>query len=97
MISIGILCLIYLVCSLRTNVCYVIVFFTLVNAFGLMAAYFFYVREGNLATSAKLLVVRPTKFLLLSLLAAVDIPFQLPVGDLSEIVTYSKRNKGKAS
>jgi succinate-acetate transporter protein len=53
MISMGILCLIYLICSLRTNIVFFLIFFTLVPAFGLLAGTFLNVAQGNAAVAAK--------------------------------------------
>jgi succinate-acetate transporter protein len=53
MLSMGILCLVYLVCSLRTNLVFFMIFFTLVPAFGLLTATFLHTAKGNAAIAAK--------------------------------------------
>ncbi|KAI4167200.1 MAG: hypothetical protein LQ348_007704 [Seirophora lacunosa] len=65
LIFMGLICLVFLLCSLRTNVVFVTIFFTLVCAFGCLAgAYFnlalYHQNEANLAaatTAARCLVV----------------------------------------
>ena len=54
MIFMGVLCLIYLVCALRTNIVFVVVFFTLVIAFGLLAAVHFLTASGDIEAANKL-------------------------------------------
>ncbi|EXJ72442.1 uncharacterized protein A1O5_04946 [Cladophialophora psammophila CBS 110553] len=96
MIYMGALCFIYLVCALRTNICFVLIFLSLVPAFGLMAAVYWKLAEGNAAVSLKcqhaasglLFAVCLLGWYLLTaqLLAAVDFPLNVPVGDLSHLV-----------
>jgi len=88
MISMAILCLIYLVCSIRTNLVFFLIFFTLVPAFGLLAATFFMNAKGNLATAAKteeaagaftfVTCILGWYILMAIMLASVDFPFDLP-------------------
>lgn len=92
----GVLCLVYLVCSLRTNIAFVIIFFTLVLAFGLLTGTYFYNAQGKTALAGRLLVaagacafvtcVSGWWIFLGLMLAAVDFPIQLPVGDLSRFI-----------
>jgi len=112
LIFMGVLCLVYLVCSLRTNVVFVIIFFTLVVAFGLLAgAYFQLALAAQGSASAAALAVRLTvaagAFAFVTsmagwwiffaiMLAALDFPFQIPVGDLSTMIKgASQRMKEK--
>lgn len=63
----GIITLIFLVCSLRTNIAFVILFFSLVLAFELLAAAFFLNADnitGNASTSSKLVVVSRTRLII---------------------------------
>lgn len=56
----GVMCLIYLVASLRTNVCFVFIFFTLVMCFGMLTAAYWYLAEdyvGNAALATRYIVV----------------------------------------
>jgi succinate-acetate transporter protein len=65
----GLLCLVYLICSLRTNIAFVIIFLSLVVAFSLLAATYFLSALGDATTAGRTLVVRfpptrlPTPFL----------------------------------
>ena len=43
----GLLCLIYLIASLRTNLIFVTIFFTLVIAFSLLAAAYWYTAKAT--------------------------------------------------
>lgn len=62
---VGLLCLIYMICSLRTNICFFIIFLTLVLAFGLLAGAYFNLalayknptNTGAAAAAKKLVVV----------------------------------------
>ena len=53
----GVLCLVFLICSLRTNIVYVVVFATLVAAFGLLTGEHFQLAVGNTDLAASLQVV----------------------------------------
>lgn len=56
----GLICLIFLVCSLRTNICFFVIFLTLVIAFGLLTgAYLANAADfaGNASFAKKLVVV----------------------------------------
>lgn len=96
MISMGILCLIYLVCSMRTNLVFFLIFFTLVPAFGLLAGTFLNLAEGNTTTAAKcqeaagafafVTCILGWYIFFAIMLAAVDFPFSLPIVDLSGLV-----------
>jgi succinate-acetate transporter protein len=88
MICMGILCLIYLVCSIRTNLVFFLIFFTLVPAFGLLAGTFMHAAQGNLAISAKcqeaagafafVTCLCGWYILFAIMLASVDFPLDLP-------------------
>ncbi len=57
----GALCLVFLICALRTNICFVFIFITLLLAFiFLTAAYWLLAMDitGNANTANKLIVVR---------------------------------------
>ena len=53
----GLLCLIYLVAALRTNVVFVVIFATLVVAFGLLAGAYWQLAQANDAMGGQLIVV----------------------------------------
>ncbi|KND94246.1 Protein alcS [Tolypocladium ophioglossoides CBS 100239] len=93
------ICVIFLICSLRTNVCFFIMFLTLVIALSLITGAFLANAAdytGNAAYSKKLLVGAGATIFVTCwvgwylffaiLLATVDFPIQLPIGDLSTIV-----------
>ena len=88
MICMGILCLIYLICSIRTNLIFFLIFFTLVPAFGLLAGAFLNLANGQAAVAAKcqeaagafafVTCLLGWYILLAIMLASVDFPFDLP-------------------
>ncbi|KAI1322439.1 GPR1/FUN34/YaaH-class plasma membrane protein [Xylariaceae sp. FL0255] len=95
-LSMGLLCIVFLVCSIRTNLAFVLVFFSLVLVFSLITGAYFALAENYVANAAfagRLLVASGAFsfvataagwWILLSLmLASVDMPFALPLGDLS--------------
>ncbi|RHZ61828.1 putative plasma membrane ammonium transporter (Ato3) [Aspergillus thermomutatus] len=91
-----VLTFIYLICSIRTNVCLFSALFLLVITFGLFAGTFFSVSAGNLQLAEKLQVAGgafnfalciPIWWIFITqILEAVDFPISLPVGDLSTLV-----------
>jgi succinate-acetate transporter protein len=82
------MCLVYLVCSLRTNVCFFMIFFTLVLAFACLAGSYWQAVNGNAAMSHKLQVAGgafgfcTTIFgwwiFIAIMLASLDFPFSVP-------------------
>ncbi|CEJ89895.1 hypothetical protein VHEMI05711 [[Torrubiella] hemipterigena] len=103
----GLLCVIYLIAALRTNIAFVIVFACLVVAFPLLTgAYFLQAMDyaGNAAVVLKLVKAAGAMAFICSLtgwwiffaliLAAVDFPLNIPVGDLSGMIRgASERNR----
>ncbi|KAL8992967.1 MAG: hypothetical protein Q9188_007453 [Gyalolechia gomerana] len=107
------ICLVFLICSLRTNIAFFVIFFTLVCAFGCLAGAYFnfalvYENATNVAaaTRAGRLVVAGGAFTFVTslagwyiffaiMLASLDFPLQVPVGDLSTMIKgASERVKG---
>ncbi|EAT79985.2 hypothetical protein SNOG_12687 [Parastagonospora nodorum SN15] len=96
MIAMGILCFIYLICSIRTNLIFFLIFFTLVPAFGLLAGAFLHAAKGNAAIASKcqeaagaftfVTCMCGWYILLAIMLASVDFPFDLPLVDLSGVI-----------
>lgn len=96
----ALLCFIYLICSLRINVCFVIIFFTLTMAFSLLAGVYWELAGALAGELAKVevahrLQVAAGAFLFVTsltgwytflavMLQAIDFPLQVPVGDLSK-------------
>jgi succinate-acetate transporter protein len=116
----GLLSLIFLICSLRTNVVFVIIFLTLVPAFGCLAGAYWQLGNSfaaaareDMATAAsaaslagRLQIAGGACAFVTSMagwwiffaimLAALDFPFQIPVGDLSTMIKgASERAKAK--
>ncbi|KAI1427345.1 GPR1/FUN34/YaaH-class plasma membrane protein [Xylaria sp. FL1777] len=105
-LSMGILCFMYTICALRTNIAFVIVFFTLLFAFSLITGAYWALAQdytANAGFAAKLLegaggfsfVCTATSWwILFSLMfASVDLPFSLPLGDLSTRVPSGSDKK----
>jgi len=90
----GVLCFVYLIVALRTNVVFVLIFTMLVPAFGCLAEFFFELGEGHVnmtmqhAAGGLTFVTSLLGWYLffVQLLAAVDFPLNLPVGDLSRFI-----------
>ncbi|KIX08618.1 uncharacterized protein Z518_03274 [Rhinocladiella mackenziei CBS 650.93] len=103
MIFMAVLCLIYLVCALRTNLVFVIIFAGLFVGFIFLTATFWFTAEGDSAASRTLhlggaaffITCMAGWYLLLALLfLSVDFPIQLPLVDLSGwIQSYSAKSK----
>ncbi|TEA14352.1 Protein alcS [Colletotrichum sidae] len=98
-LAMGMICVVFLVCSLRTNIVFFVIFLTLVGVFALItAAYWFLAMDyaRNAAFAAKLLeaagacafaTVSAGWWLIFAiLLASLDFPLELPVGDLSRVI-----------
>lgn len=95
----GVLCFLYMILALRTNLVFFGIFLTLVPAFCLLAAAFWYNAEdyeGNAELSKTLILAAGACTFVTDLLgwyiffaillASLDFPFQLPVVDLSRWV-----------
>jgi hypothetical protein len=84
----GVLCLIYMVCALRTNLVFVGIFASLVPAFGCLTGAYWHLAQGNVSTATTLLVAAGAITFITDilgwwiffaiLLASLDFPFQLP-------------------
>jgi uncharacterized protein len=92
----GLLCFVYLICSIRTNIVFFAIFLVLVPAFGCFAAAFWRNAEGKFGFSITLLKVGGAGFFVVGMLgwylfavqlfAAVDL-LVLPVGDLRYVIS----------
>ncbi|KAK0647202.1 gpr1-like plasma membrane protein [Cercophora newfieldiana] len=102
-----VLSLMFFICSLRTNIALVTIFFSLVGVFGTLAgAYFFlaanFDRNGSTAgTFVKaggvcgfVASMATWWFLLSTLLDTVDFPIRLPLGDLSGWIEPGSARRG---
>jgi succinate-acetate transporter protein len=105
----GLMCFIFLICSLRTNIVFFTIFLLLVPAFTSLAATFWKIAEGTpgaLSTALKTQHAAGGLFFavsllgwylfLVQLLASVDFPLSLPVGDLSRFIKGASE-KAKAA
>lgn len=114
LVFMGVLCFIYLICSLRTNIVFVVIFFTLVIAFGLLSGAYWQLANAygdgmnadKIALAHRLQVAAGAFTFVTSMagwwiffaimLAALDFPFQIPVGDLSTLIKgFSEKQKSK--
>lgn len=101
LVYMGLLCLVYLICALRTNIVFVGIFATLVPAFGLLASVFWHGAQGVLVphhqTAAGALTfitcLLGWYLFFVQLLASVDFPLNLPVGDLSRFIKGASEKK----
>ncbi|KAL8769710.1 MAG: hypothetical protein Q9209_004326 [Squamulea sp. 1 TL-2023] len=92
----GLLCLLYLICALRTNVVFVTIFFGLFFTFVLLTGSYWQLAIGHAAAATNLQIASGAFAFLACLaawwiffaqmLASVDFPFQLPVGDISHVI-----------
>jgi len=92
----GLLCFIYLLCSVRTNLCFFGIFLFLVPTFGQLAGSYWQLAQGNASLSLTLQKgAGGTAFVtclfgwyifFVQMLAALDFPWNLPVGDLSGFI-----------
>ncbi|KAL8679903.1 MAG: hypothetical protein Q9224_000096 [Gallowayella concinna] len=90
------LCLLYLICALRTNIVFVTIFFGLFFTFVLLTGSYWRFANGHAAAAANLQIASGAFAFLACLagwwiffaqmLASVDFPFQLPVGDISHMI-----------
>ena len=84
----GVLCFVYTICALRTNVVFVGILGLLVPAFGLLAAAYWYLAEENMAMAATCQLAGGAVAFVVCLLgwyiftsimlASLDFPFSLP-------------------
>lgn len=104
LVYMGLLCLIYLICALRTNAIFVGIFFTLVLAFACLAGSYWQLAKGHAAEAVTLqhagggftfvTCLLGWYLFFIQLLASVDFPLNLPVGDLSRLIKgASERSK----
>jgi len=97
----AILCALYFVASLRTNVVFAYVFATLVMTFSFLAAGYRQAGLGNATRTLTFLkvaggfgfanILGGWYLAAVLIFAAVDMPFNLPVGDLSRFLNRTKR------
>ncbi|CAI7572250.1 unnamed protein product [Penicillium pancosmium] len=103
--TLAVISFVYLICSIRTNVCFFVALLSIVSGFSLLAGVFFQIALGHMAEAAKLQKVAGAFILVLcvpawylftaQLFEAVEFPIALPVGDLSTVVR-GRRQKGES-
>ncbi|KAH7359513.1 GPR1/FUN34/yaaH family-domain-containing protein [Pyrenochaeta sp. MPI-SDFR-AT-0127] len=103
MLCMGLLCFVYLICSIRTNLIFFLIFFTLTPAFALLAGTFLQVANGQAALAAKLQEAAGAftfvtcmlgwYIFLAIMLASVDFPLDLPLVDLSGVIKGASEKK----
>ncbi|KAF2455069.1 GPR1/FUN34/yaaH family-domain-containing protein [Lineolata rhizophorae] len=107
LLAMGLLCFVYFICALRTNVVFVLIFFTLVIVFCILAGAYWQTSNGNTALASRLQIAGGAVafvtcacgwwIFVAIMLAALDFPFQVPVGDLSSVIKgASERQREKA-
>ncbi|KAF3760949.1 hypothetical protein M406DRAFT_18130, partial [Cryphonectria parasitica EP155] len=95
----AVVCFCFLLASVRTNICFVFIFFTLFLTFTMLTSAYWYLAEdytGNAATAGKFIIAAGAFafmacmfgwwIFLAIILESVDFPISLPVGDLSSTV-----------
>lgn len=104
LVYMGLLCFVYLICALRTNIIFILIFATLIPAFGLLASVYWHLGQGIMvphqqtAAGGLTFVTSLLGWYLffVQLLAAVDFPLNLPVGDMSRFIKgASERSKAE--
>ncbi|KAI0597511.1 GPR1/FUN34/YaaH-class plasma membrane protein [Biscogniauxia sp. FL1348] len=106
-LSMMLLCVIFLVCSVRTNIAFVIIFISLSMTFGFVTGAYWALASdyaGNAGFASRMLVgagacaftaTAVGWWIFLSiLLASVDFPIALPVGDLSTTIRGASDRRG---
>jgi succinate-acetate transporter protein len=100
LLAMALACTVFAVCALRTNVAFLTIFVTLVGAFCALAGAYWRAAEGDVAAAAALQKVAGAFTLVTCaagwwafvavMLAAVEFPVQLPVGDLSGLLPRAR-------
>ncbi|KAK3331201.1 GPR1/FUN34/yaaH family-domain-containing protein [Apodospora peruviana] len=99
---VGLLSFVFFICSIRTNVCLVVLFLAYTLAFPLLAAAEWTHAQGQMDLSHRLTVGGGAACFVVSicswwamiggLLESVDFPFTLPMGDLSHVVPGASKS-----
>nr|DAA06462.1 TPA_inf: GPR1/FUN34/YaaH-class plasma membrane protein [Aspergillus terreus] len=106
-VMLTVLTFVYLICSIRTNICLFAALLLLVITFGCTAGSFFQLALGNEELGARLQVVGGAfnfalcipiwHIFIAQILEAVDFPLTLPVGDLSTVILgRSQKQRARA-
>ncbi|KAI9678340.1 MAG: hypothetical protein M1817_006286 [Caeruleum heppii] len=107
MLFMAVLCLIYLVCALRTNIVFVLIFLGLFMTFAFLTGTHWELAQQSTVAAGRLTVaagawglvacVAGWYIFLSQMLAALDFPFALPVGDLSHLIKGASQKVAKDS
>lgn len=102
----GVLCFIYFIISLRTNIVFAVIFLTVDLSFILLSATYWEVAQGNADLAGKLQIAAGAfgficcmggwYLLIVILLDSLDFPLVLPVGDLSNFIKPKSAQKKEA-
>ena len=106
LVYMGLLCLVFLICSLRTNLIFFLIFLLLVPTFACLAMAFFRFAEGDYVSGTNFkhagggmafgVCLLGWYLFTVQLLASVDFPLNLPVVDLSQVIKGgSEKRKAK--
>lgn len=109
LVFMGVLCFLYMILALRTNLIFFLIFLLLVPSFSLLAAAFWSLADDPVARASEaqtyVITAGALTFVIdmlgwyiffAILLASLDFPFQLPVVDLSRFVkgaSYKKKRE----
>ncbi|KAF1843367.1 uncharacterized protein K460DRAFT_357103 [Cucurbitaria berberidis CBS 394.84] len=103
LLCMALLCFVYLICSIRTNLIFFLIFFTLVPTFALLAGTFLQLANGRPALAGRLQEAAGAfafvtclcgwYIFLAIMLASVDFPFDLPLVDLSGVIKGASEKK----
>ena len=100
LVYMGVLCFVYMVVSVQTNICFFLMFLLLIPTFACLTALYF----GIGANSTLLVSAGAMAFVIsllgwdlffMQLLAAVEFPLILPVGVLSRFIRVDSGRKNK--
>ncbi|KAL0261975.1 hypothetical protein SLS55_003410 [Diplodia seriata] len=103
LLAMSLLSFLFFILALRTNVVFVLIFITLTFGFALLAGAYWQTSNGNVGLAGDLIIAGGA-FLFVTcaggwwiffaiMLAALDFPFQLPVGDLSTMIKGASQRK----
>ncbi|RDW68346.1 hypothetical protein BP5796_09003 [Coleophoma crateriformis] len=99
----GFMCFIYMIAALRTNIVFFLIFMTLVCALTLLAGAFWQVGQGNPTLGVRLQIAGGAfgfvtcmlgwYIFTAQILASVDFPLNLPIGDLSTVFKSGRERR----
>ncbi|KAH8173801.1 hypothetical protein LIA77_05220 [Sarocladium implicatum] len=106
LIGMAILCFVFMLAAVRTNIVFFLIFMFLIPTFGCLSGSFFAVAAGHASSAQTLQHAGAALLLVVTLLGwyifmalvllAVDFPVSLPLGDLSTIIKGKTSSQAKA-